>query len=342
MSFQGRSLDDLPLAAYSSGVAPDEDESLDPEVDPDLVAAPGPTQQDLAAALADSSAAAAAPPSKPARRARASLKLPSLRRAKGAALQQDAPFQPVAAVASAAASFQAVSPAAPAPAPSFGAAGPSFRAASSFQAAPAFEPVSRPPLGPKAAKTPAGAVRRGPRVNVGVPGLNVRDPRVLAGGVVVVGLAMLGISLLGGGGPTNGSTGPNGSQDPGAVAATPVPGSATVELTAALKGGYTLTGATGAGAAVGGQLNATWTDSLGDSLGLTGAASQGTRTTDATFLLTWTMRIGNQPVTFTSRGAECTVGMAVTPRNVHGTFVCKKLKSADGDHVIDLRGSYTT
>jgi len=70
MGFQGRSLDDLPLAAYTTGVAPDEDESLDSELDPDLVAPPAPTQQELAAALADSVAAAAAPPTTPPRKER--------------------------------------------------------------------------------------------------------------------------------------------------------------------------------------------------------------------------------------------------------------------------------
>jgi len=158
--------------------------------------------------------------------------------------------------------------------------------------------------------------------------------------VVVIGLALLGFSLLGGG-PATGSP-PNGNQNPGAVAPTAAPAAASVELTAALKGAYTLTGATGSGPAVAGQLNATWTDSLGDSLALTGLASQGTRWTDGTFVLSWTMLIGNQPVTFTSRNAECTIGMAVSPFAVHGTFVCKKLKSTDGDHVIDFKGSYTT
>ena len=103
-----------------------------------------------------------------------------------------------------------------------------------------------------------------------------------------------------------------------------------------------VTGATGSGAAVNGQINATWTDATGDSLGLSGPASQGTRTTDPTFVLSWTMLIDNQPVTFTSRASECTIGMAVGVKVVHGTFVCKQLKSGDGKHEIDMRGTYTT
>jgi hypothetical protein len=339
MSFQGRSLDDLPLAAYSTGIVPDEDESLDPPVDPDLVPPPKLTQQDLAAALADAAASTETPPAKPQPlRVRRSMKIPSLRRGKAAALQQAAPFQPVSAGGPPASSFQAVSSSAVSPS--------SFEPVASFQAAPfhaapAFEPVGSPALAPAPGHSSAGAVRPRPRLALPMPELTLRDPRVLAAGVVVVGLAVLGFSLLGGG-PATGSPGSDGNQNPGAIAPTAAPGAASVELTTALKGAYTLTGATGAGPAVGGQLNATWTDPFGDSLALTGLASSGTRWTDGTFVLTWTMLIGNQLVTFTSRDAECTIGMAVSPFAVHGTFVCKKLKSVDGDHVIDFKGSYTT
>jgi len=149
-------------------------------------------------------------------------------------------------------------------------------------------------------------------------------------------------SLLGGGGPASGSTGPNGSQGTGAFVPTPAPGSASVEVTSSPAGIHALIGATGAGAAVSSQLDATWTDATGESLGITGAASQGTRTTDPSFVLTWTMLIDNQPVTFTSRASECTIGMAVGVRAVHGTFVCKNLKSGDRHYEIDMRGDYTT
>jgi hypothetical protein len=90
------------------------------------------------------------------------------------------------------------------------------------------------------------------------------------------------------------------------------------------------------------QVNATWTDPLGQSLGISGLASQGTRTTDPNFVLTWTMLVDGSAVTFTSRSSECTIGMAVAVKAVHGTFVCKNLASPDGRHVLDLRGSYTT
>ncbi|HXG26747.1 MAG TPA: hypothetical protein VNL94_07850, partial [Candidatus Binatia bacterium] len=75
---------------------------------------------------------------------------------------------------------------------------------------------------------------------------------------------------------------------------------------------------------------------------LTGPASSGTRTTDSTFSLTWTVMVDGTPVTFTSSDGECTIGMAVQPKAVTGSFVCKKLKSADGKITIDVRGTYRT
>jgi hypothetical protein len=331
MSFHGRSPDDLPLAAYTTGVAPDEDEASDLAPDPDLVAPPPLTQQEIAAALAESVVAATEPVEKKSRAARPSLKLPALRRPKRAALAQAAPFQPAVA-GGPAPSFQAVSSGAPAA---------TFQPVAPFQAAPAFEPVARPVVVPPPGQPKAAGTKRAmPRLALPRPGL--RDPRVLAGGVVVVGLALLGFSLLGGRGPAGGSNGADATQDPAAVVATPVPGNASVELTAAAPGIHALLSATGAGPAVKNQLNATWTGQNGESLGITGLASQGTRTTDPNFVLTWTMLFDNQSVTFTSRASECTIGMAVGPKAVHGTFVCKKLRSGDGRHVVDLRGTYTT
>src|SRR6476659_7516950 len=123
MSFHGRSLDDQPLAAYSTGVAPDEDEPLDePAAEPAGVPARPLTQQDLAAALADSTAPAVPPAALSPRRGfrLPSIKLPGIGpgRGRAAALQQAAPFKPVPQAAAGpvgpAATFQAVAtPAAP-------------------------------------------------------------------------------------------------------------------------------------------------------------------------------------------------------------------------------------
>jgi hypothetical protein len=302
------------------------------------------TQQDIAAALAESTAPATPPTAITPKRSfrMPSVKLPSLGRGKRAALDQAAPFQsvPQAAVAP-------VGPASGFPA-----------VATPVSPTAAFQAVSQPlgqPIGKPASK-PASKPMKEPKtrpVTVPVPGapgrlrgrsskVLLRDPRVLAGGTIVVGLALLGISLLGGGGPNSGAGGPNGSQDPNAALPTALLGNASVELTSGGTGTYTLAAASGSGPAVNSQVNATWTDPLGQSLGLRGLASQGTRTTDPNFVLTWTMIVNGSAVTFTSRGSECTIGMAVAVRSVHGTFVCKNLASPDGKHVLDLRGSYTT
>ncbi len=343
MSFHGRSLDDLPLAAYTTGVAPDDDESVDSLADA-APPAPGLTQQDLAAALVDAPAAVAAPAAGTKRRG-LSLKLPKLGRSKKAELETGAPFQPVARQPEPAPVYHAATQAAPA----YRAAARPVADAVAFQAVTGAidaPPIVQPrpqPKGMVSAGLPAAMNARKRRQLVRDPRKLIRDPRVLAGGTVVIGLALLGVSLLGGGSPASGSGGPGSTQGTGAVAPpTAVPGTASVELTGSVSEIFTLTGATGAGPAVDSRVTATWTDSTGQSLGLDGIASQGTRTTAADFVLSWTMLIDNLPVTFTSRAAECTVGMAVGVKSVHGTFVCKDIKSGDGKHVVDLRGTYTT
>jgi hypothetical protein len=345
MSFHGRSPDDLPLAAYSTGVAPDEDADLDSSEDPDLAPPPALTQQDLAAALAGQPPAAVQPVAPAPRRGfrLPSIKLPSvslgLGRGRAAALEQAAPFQAVPGPAAGSIDPAPVFHAAPPP----GVAAPA-RQPAAFQAVshPLSQPAVKAAKQPKMRKVTVGAPAAPAGVRSRVPKVLPRDPRVLAGGAVVIGLALLGFSLLGGGGPGSGSGGPGSSQDTTHVQPTAVPGNASVELTSGGSGTYTLTSATGSGPAVNARIDATWTDVSGQSLGLAGMASQGTRTTDANFVLTWTMLVDGTPVTFTSRATECTIGMAVGPRSIHGTFVCDGLKSADRKRVINLRGSYTT
>lgn len=177
------------------------------------------------------------------------------------------------------------------------------------------------------------------------PRQHLRDPRLLLAGLIGVGLVLLVLSLfLGGGGPTGLGAANASPSAPVAVATAPPPaGNASVEITTAkLAGTHDLTGATGSGPAVASQLDATWASATGAALGLRGAASPGTRTTDATFVLTWTLLIDEKPVTFTSDAGECTVGMAVQPKSVTGSFVCKKLKSDNGKLTVDARGTYRT
>lgn len=343
MTFHERSLDDLPLAAYSTGVVPDEPEELVP--DPDLVASdptagPAPATDEAASPAA---ATAEAPDAAPKPPRRVSLRLPALRR-KMVVDAASAPFQPVHPSVAAAGSFRPVTAAPMASAPMASAP----MAAASMAAAPTFaaSTLSAPSYGAPSITVPVGTLTPAAKP-LGVLGRNqrelLRDPRVLAGGVVVIGLALLGVSLLGGGGPSSGAAGPGSSHDTTAVQATPVPvGAASVEQTGALKGTYELTGQTGAGPAVDSQVNATWGDSTGDTLGLIGMASAGTRATDTNFVLTWSTFVAGAPVKFTSNDGECVIGMAVGAKAVSGGFVCKKLTSDDGKRTIDLKGTYRT
>jgi hypothetical protein len=372
MSLQRRSLDDLPLAAYTTGSAPDDADVEELPPDPGYTSVPAASSStaDRVAQAHAADSAAAQVESAPRRRM-PSLKLPSFRRSKDA-LEHAAPFQPVATPVHEATAFQAVRPdLAPPPAPATQAAqrpAASMHAPSPpapMQASPALVsptlaaaalpalPLTLRPL-PSAAEgatvqpgsrlpLPAPPVTRPARPLARDPRELVRDPRVLAGGVIAIGIALLGFSLLGGGGPASGSSGPNGSHNPvGAQPTTPILGNATVELTAGTTGTFTLGGVTGAGPAVSSRISATWSDAGGQTLGISGLASQGVRTTDVNFVLTWNMVINGAAVTFTSQARECTIGMAVGPTAVHGSFVCKKLTSPDRKHVIDLRGTYST
>lgn len=308
MSFHGRSLDDLPLAAYTKGTAPDVDEP-EPLPDPGYTSVPASSSSmadRVAQAHAGADAAEAA--AEPRRRFSLPFRLPRLGRGKQAELEANAPFHSVSA--------------------------------GGVTAAEPFEPVSHRPFEPVTVHVPVTDSSPGPAVRLTLP-KQLRDPRVLAGGTVAVGLVLLVASVLGGGGPNLG-IGPNSSQSTTGGLQSAAPGNATVELTGGGTGLFTLNGSTGSGPAVNSRVDATWSDVLGHHLELTGPASAGTRTTDPNFVLSWTMVIDGVPVTFMSRAAECTVGMAVSPRAVRGTFHCKKLTSDGGAHVIDIRGDFTT
>lgn len=172
---------------------------------------------------------------------------------------------------------------------------------------------------------------------------NARDPRLLLGGVIGVGVVLLALSLLVG----NGSKGPAAADaSPSAPALAfasiaPV-GDASVELTGALKGTFALTGVTGSGRSPEATLDSSWGDPLGNTLALDGSVSAGTRTTDATFVLSWTVMVDGKPISFASSAGECTVGMAVKPATVSGSFVCHKVKSVDGKYVVGASGTYRT
>jgi hypothetical protein len=52
--------------------------------------------------------------------------------------------------------------------------------------------------------------------------------------------------------------------------------------------------------------------------------------------------VKDRPVSFTSDAGECTIGMAVNPTNISGTFSCRNLKSDDGKLVVGATGTYRT
>lgn len=167
----------------------------------------------------------------------------------------------------------------------------------------------------------------------------------LAAGAAFVGLIVVGLLLLGGGKAAPGSAAAVASPGAPQVTRVPVePGAATLILTGGIESTYTLVGAPGPGTplAAGTVLSATWADTLQDAFALQGAADRGTRTTDANLVLSWSVTVDGQVVTFTSAAGECTIGMAMHPANVSGTFNCHKVKSADGKLTVGASGTYRT
>jgi hypothetical protein len=164
----------------------------------------------------------------------------------------------------------------------------------------------------------------------------------LAAGAAFGGVILVGLLLLAGGGPTPGSANAPASLPPAPAAiATHEPGSATLVLTGKLNQTLAFAGMSGTGAP-GAPIAATWTSTGAETLGIEGAPDRGTRSTDESLVLRFTVTVKNRPVTFTSDAGECTIGMAVNPTNVSGTFVCTSLKSDDGKLVVGATGTYRT
>lgn len=169
----------------------------------------------------------------------------------------------------------------------------------------------------------------------------LRTSRVAAG-AAFGGLIVAGLLVLVGGGAKPGAAGAESSPTPGpVVVATQEPGGATLVLTGAVKQSLTFTQSAGAGSPSA-SLAMTWSDPTANTFGLVGSIDRGTRSTDEALVLHWTVKVGEKPITFTSTDGECTLGMAVSPTNVSGTFTCKKLKSDDGKYVVGATGTYRT
>jgi hypothetical protein len=169
----------------------------------------------------------------------------------------------------------------------------------------------------------------------------LRTSRPAAGaafGLVIV----VGLVVLLGGGQNPGAAGADASPSAAPIpAATREPGNATLVLTGEVEQEVTFTTSTGEGSPSA-PLQYTWTNVTANTLGLTGPVDRGTRSTGETLVLHWTVLIDDKPVTFTSTEGECTLGMGVVGTRVQGTFTCKKLKSDDGDYVVEATGTYRT
>jgi hypothetical protein len=338
MNYQGRSPDDLPLAAYTTGVAADEpEEEAVPEPvhlsQQEAVAqamgieAPAPTQAEAAAPKGESRRPKLSLP-RPSLPKPSLPRLPRFGRGRGT-VTAESPFN-VTAQPAAAAGY----------------------APSAFSMPVAQAPFTRPAPGMpgKAAGSPGttrgldlgglrglgglGATLRNPRTAV-------RDPRVLFGGMIAIGAVLLGASMLGGGGAGGAAPGATASAAPGAGGPA-VPGAATIQVTGDFEATFELAQTAGFGRPADGQLAATWDDGAGSSVVLTGTAGSGTRTTSSDLTLAITLVRNGAPVTFTSEAGECTIGMAEKMLNVQGSFVCPEITSNGGRFTVKLQATYRT
>ncbi len=168
-----------------------------------------------------------------------------------------------------------------------------------------------------------------------------RNPRLAAGigsaVVIVVGVTL----LLGGGKGAAVAAATAVPSSPPSVTVVADPGSATLVLTGSVKQTFTMTGSA-AQPVAGNLVGATWADSLQNVLSLSGPVDRGTRTTDTGLVLTWGLMVDGKLVTFSSKAGECTIGMASNPKNVSGSFACRKLKSDDGKLTVEASGTYRT
>jgi hypothetical protein len=168
-----------------------------------------------------------------------------------------------------------------------------------------------------------------------------RNPR-LAAGAGFVAVILVGLMLLSAAGQTPASLAASASPTvPPVAVVLPPTGDASLVLTGAVQGTYAFTGGA-SDAARAGAFTATWSDTTQNSLALDAKVDRGTRTTDAGLVLRLTVALDGVAVTFTSRAGECTIGMAVQPAAVSGSFSCKKLKSDDGKLIIGATGTYRT
>ena len=341
MSFQGRSPDDLPLAAYSTGIVDDEPE--------EEIAEPAhPLSQQEAVALAmgiEPPSKGFEPPAKPEAEpvaapranARPRLSLPRLSLPRPSLPRPAMPGMPRLAVRGRAAAV-AESPFHLEP-PAMSMTVAQVRAEMA-----AATPTAMPAATSRAARAPGRTWGRdlgdlGTRLRD--PRTAVRDPRVLIGGMIAIGVVLLGFSLLFGG--NTGGAGPDASASAAPGIGVPAgPGPATVQVEGRVDGSFTLTGTAGFGKPTDGLLASTWADGAGTELSLSGRLGSGTRATSGDLILSVTIIVDGAPVPFQSEDGECFVGMAEKMANVTGSFLCKELTSVNGRVTLKITGNYQT
>ena len=201
---------------------------------------------------------------------------------------------------------------------------------------PFDDSLERPPPGP-----PALIVLEG-LAAVGARAVTLLRTSRMAAGAAFGGVIVVGLLLLIGGNTRPGAASADASPSAAPVAAaTREPGTATLVLTGKVEQSLAFPAMTGAGEP-GAPLAVTWTDTTTSSLTIQGGPDRGTRTTDESLVLHFTVLVGKKPVTFTSAAGECTIGMALNASNVSGSFTCKKLKSDDGKYIVGATGTYRT
>jgi hypothetical protein len=190
---------------------------------------------------------------------------------------------------------------------------------------------------------PAAASSAAPSAATSLPARVIhllRTSRLAAGAGFAV-VIVIGLVLLSGGGASPAATAATPTKGPTpAPTIVPPSGDATLTVTGAATGSFTLGGLAG-----GQHLDATtvslaWGDAQQTTVSIAGPLDRGTRTTDERLVLTIGVLVAGQPVTFTSIAGECTVGMAQVGTKVQGSFTCHKLKGPDGKLMIEASGTY--
>jgi hypothetical protein len=167
-----------------------------------------------------------------------------------------------------------------------------------------------------------------------------RTSRVAAGAGFAV-VIIVGLVLLSSGGASPAATATTPSKAPSAAPTiAPPSGDATLTVSGVAAGSFTLTGLAGGQQVTGTSVSLGWGDGQQTTLSIAGPLDRGTRATDAGLVLTIGVLVNGQPVTFTSKAGECTIGMAELGTQVQGSFTCHKLKGPEGKATIEANGTY--